>query len=287
MQKRLRDNNMRFFGTQIASNHGEHGKGPILIAEVRMLRIANILAITALTTGLASVVGPSAWATPLEAPGSCPTGCGTILGATTLDPMILHFDENGNATIAVNGGAAVPLMGMQERDPSAPAGGGRLPVLAYALPQPVVSGDACFDDPPSYGGGLSDCLRFTDNTGVFNGAITGAGSQMIFYSIAEAPFALADTGFPANIGTGNLVTFLETVNPDGSSGFDYQPGGVPYPANDEYVGISDGPGGEVRIPEPVPLALLGSALAATGLAIRRRHQYRQFRSNPRGALRHD
>lgn len=185
--------------------------------------------------------------------------------------MILHFDENGNATIAVNGAVAVRLMGMLEPDPSAPAGGG-LPVLAYALPQPVISGDACFDDPPSYGSGLSDCLRFTDNNGVFTGAVTGAGSQMIFYSVAEAPFDLADTGFPLNIGTGNLETLLETVNPDGSSGFDYRPGGVPYPANNEYVGMSDGPGGEVRIPEPVTLALLGSALAAVGLAIHRRRQ---------------
>jgi hypothetical protein len=110
--------------------------------------------------------------------------------------MILDFDENGNATIAVNGGAAVPLIGMHERDPSAPAGSGGLPVLAYALPQPVISGTTCFDDPPSYGGGLSDCLRFTDNTGVFSGAVTGAGSQMIFYSIAEAPSLWPTPDFP-------------------------------------------------------------------------------------------
>lgn len=235
-----------------------------------MLRIPNTLAATVVVIAcLVLNAGTTARATVLPAPGSCTVDCG---GTGTADVMILHFDENGNPTIAVNGAAAVPLMGTQERDPSAPADGGGLPVLAYALPQPVISGDACFDDPPSYGGGLSDCLRFTDNTGVFSGAVTGAGSQMIFYSVAEAPFALADTGFPANIGTGNLVTLLETVNPDGSSGFDYQPGSVPYPANDEYVGISDGPGGEVRIPEPVALALLGSALAAMGLAIHRRRQ---------------
>jgi hypothetical protein len=233
-----------------------------------MLRIPTTLAVAAVTVGLVFIAGPNGWATPLE-PGAC---AGSNCGTATPDPMIMHFDENGNATIAVNGGAAMPLTGMLERDPSAPVGGGGLPVLAYALPQPVISGTACFDDPPNFGGGLSDCLRFTDNTGVFNGAVTGAGSQMIFYSIAEAPFALADTGFPANIGTGNLVTLLETVNPDGSSGFDYQPGGVPYPANNEYVGISDGPGGEVRIPEPATLALLSSALAAIGLAIRRRRQ---------------
>jgi PEP-CTERM motif len=134
----------------------------------------------------------------------------------------------------------------------------------------VISGTACFDDPPpAPAGTISDCLRFTDSTGVINGSVTAAGStQLIFYSIAEAPFAPADTGFPTNIGTGNLTTLVETVNPDGSSGFDYLPAGVHYPSNNEFVAISD----EATVPEPGTLALLGSAVAAMGLAIRRRRQ---------------
>lgn len=150
-----------------------------------MLRIPNTLAATVVVIACSVLnAGMTASAPVLPAPGSCTVDCG---GTGTPDVMILHFDENGNATIAVNGGTAVPLMGMQEPDPSAPVGGGGEPMLAYALPQPVISGDTCFDDPPSYGGGLSDCLRFTDNTGVFSGAVTGAGSQMIFYFIAEPP----------------------------------------------------------------------------------------------------
>jgi PEP-CTERM motif len=61
------------------------------------------------------------------------------------------------------------------------------------------------------------------------------------------------------------VDGTETVGLGGSS-FDYQPGGIPAPQNNEYKGISD------NIPEPASLALLGSAIVAAGFAIRRRRR---------------
>jgi hypothetical protein len=105
-------------GGNLVSPHRERERG-------EMSRIPNILAVTALATGLAVVVGPSAWAAVLEEPGTCAgTGCATDGTAVTPDPMILHIDEFGNGTIAQNGGPTVPLTGALESDPSAPAGGG-------------------------------------------------------------------------------------------------------------------------------------------------------------------
>ncbi|HEX7436190.1 MAG TPA: hypothetical protein VF308_05745, partial [Caldimonas sp.] len=54
--------------------------------------------------------------------------------------------------------------------------------------------------------------------------------------------ALADTGFPTNLGTGNFLAQLE-VGVKGNNGFDYRPGAA-YPLNNEYIGIS------VSVPEP-------------------------------------
>ena len=242
-----------------------------------MLRISTYLVSTALAGSLFMAVGMTATAQPLE-PGTCAgTGCATDGTAAAPDPMILHFDENGNATIAVNGGPTMTLTGSLMADPANPNGGGT-PVLTYLLPQPVVSGDVSFAEPPATASSCtptslsscSDWLRFTDNTGVINGNATGAGSRMIFYSdfeLGELNPDLADTGFPANIGTGNVFASVE-VGPEGNNGFDYLPAGVHYPANNEYVGISD-----AAVPEPTSLVLLGSAIAMMGLAKRRRRLF--------------
>src|ERR1700737_4262382 len=48
------------------------------------------------------------------------------------DPFRLTFDENGNGTIAVNGGTATTLRGTLVIDPSQGPGGGGL-VLTYLL----------------------------------------------------------------------------------------------------------------------------------------------------------
>jgi hypothetical protein len=184
--------------------------------------------------------------------------------AAALDPMILHFDENGHATIAQNGGPTMNLVGVLAADPSVPSGGGSQPVLTYFLPQHVITGDVSFSEPGG-GGKISDWLRFTDSSGSISGRVSGAGARMIFYSdfeLGEANTDLADTGFPLNLGTGNTTASAE-IGPEGNNGFDYRPAGVPYPSNNEYVGISD-------IPEPATLALLGASLVGLGVIRRRR-----------------
>ena len=230
-----------------------------------MLRIPNILAASALTAGLAFVMGPSAWAqTILGTPGSAPS----ILlspqaSVAPADPFQLHFDENGNATFVDTNGTSGTLQGTLKGIP-----GNATLVLQFTLPEPVVTGTVSFTEP---GGGTSDWLQFTDAN--FSTAGTTLGTTMIYTSdlpqggeVAD----LADTG-PPPLAAGNFLacgvsTFCPgEIGPEGNNGFDYRPGS-PYPANNEYIGISD------KIPEPASLALLGSAIMATGFAIRRRRR---------------
>jgi hypothetical protein len=181
--------------------------------------------------------------------------------------MLLNFNETGlglvsPSTIALNGGPATPLIGTLLLDPSIPVGAPPFSGLTFMLPEPVVTGSVSFTEP---GGGITDWLRFTDTSGNIAGAATGPGARMIFYSdISESsdPLGrpLADTGFPINIGSGNVLALtgpLGEVGVEGMNGFDYRPGGIPYPQNNEYIGISDAP---AAVPEPATLLLMASGL---------------------------
>lgn len=182
---------------------------------------------------------------------------------TPVGPFLLSFDEAGHATISVNGGPTTTLTGTLMADP-ATTGVGQPLALTFMLPEPVVTGDVSFSELAGVAGN-SDWLRFTDAAGHISGVATGAGPRMLFYSDIEVGginTGLADTGFPTNLGTGNVVTRLE-VGPEGSNGFDYQPGGVPAPLNNEYKGVSD------TVPEPATFLLLASGLL--GLAGWRRY----------------
>lgn len=116
---------------------------------------------------------------------------------TPAGELLVNFDENGNATMALNGGPSMPLMGSLMPDPAC---SGCAPALTYLLPESVISGDVAIVSPASQGGGISNWLRFTDDFGNIDGEATGDGSRMIYYSLC-CDDALAVVPFPANIGT--------------------------------------------------------------------------------------
>ncbi len=218
--------------------------------------------------GLVGVLGTSA--SGQVPPPQCGALCPGLSALEPVGPFLLNFDENGNATIKVGSGPTTPLVGTLVADPTIGPCVGCAPVLAYALPEPVVSGTVTIQEP---GGGLSDALRFTDSGGIIDGGATNPLSTiMIYYSDLPEPGSAnpdkADTGFPANLTLGNFFVGPTEIGPEGNNFFDYRPAGVPAPANNEYIGISD-----AAVPEPASLALLGSAIAVTGLIIRRRRRH--------------
>jgi hypothetical protein len=219
-------------------------------------RIWTYLSFIALTGYLVAAFGTNAGAQGvLGTPGSAGP-----------DPFRITFDENGKASFIDTNGSSGTLQGTLTGVP----GSANL-VLQFTLPEPVVTGTVSFTEP---GGGTSDWLQFTDAN--FSTAGMTAGSMMIYTSdlpeggeVAD----LADTG-PPPLPAGNFLqcgvsSFCAgEVGPEGNNGFEYRPGGVAYPANDEYSGISDAP----AVPEPPSFALLGSGIAATGVMMIRRRR---------------
>ncbi len=157
--------------------------------------------------------------------------------------FIFNFDENGNGSISINGGAFTPLPGVLADDPS--QAGVQL-VLTYFLPAaatPVGNGTVQVLEPT---GGLTDAIRFTDANGALTG---GTADRMIFYSDnAEGVDALADTGFPANLTSGAQGGPVTEVGTEGHNTFQFVASGP-----NIYNGVSDAP-------EPGTLFLLGMGL---------------------------
>jgi hypothetical protein len=214
------------------------------------MQTPNFLLSVTLAIGLTFALGMSVEAAQL-APG--------LSAVEPVGDILLVFDDMGKGTITVDGGAPSSLPGTLMDDPADPACPASCsPVLTYPLPEPVVSGDVAILTPD--GSETAAWLRFTDDAGTISGAATGMGTEMIFYF--EPPFASNIGGFNFVIGPSEVVT-------DGTATFNYQPGGVPFPQNNEFIGsMTIVP----AVPEPTSLALLGSFLAAMGVNVHRRRR---------------
>ena len=223
-----------------------------------MFKPSLIVLSIAVAAALAVGAGTSVRATPYS---SAPPG------EAASDPpglLKLVFDDLGNGTIFIGGSTVgMSLPGTFIDDPADPACPSLCtPELTYLLPaaESVITGDVAILDPS--GTVIADWLRFTDAAGDISGDASGPGARMIFYF--SAPFA-------SNIGDENFVVGpAQTVSGEIAT-FDYQPAGVPYPQDNEYIGSQAvTPPPPPGAPEPDALALLASAVVALAAAAGRR-----------------
>jgi len=187
-----------------------------MIANVRFLRSAIGLLLLLL----------AAFVVPLRA---------DTVGVSTnpLDPFVINFDENGNATVSINGAPAITVISHLGTDPT---GGSTNPVLIYNLPSTIGPGDLGIADST---GAISDIVRFYND---------GTGGHLIFYSDSTGTGDLADTGLPSNANIALTVT-------ESNGAFSFFSGGSAG-VNNDYYGISNA----VSAPEPSSMLLLGVGL---------------------------
>lgn len=180
-----------------------------------------------------------------------------LSAVSPIGELLLTFDDRGNGTIAIAGGQPTNLTGSLLDDPANPACPSTCtPALTYLLPKSVISGDVAIFAPD--GTDVAAWLRFTDDAGTISGAATGSGERLIFYF--QSPF-------PSNIGLENLVLGPTEVITDGVATFDYRPGDVPYPENNEYIGSIT----LAAVAEPASLTLFASwMVVSTAFYFRRR-----------------
>ena len=173
---------------------------------------------------------------------------GSLAHAQAQEFSTLTFDENGHATISVNGGTPATDPGFIDSNG----------FLAYQLPTFTGLGDVAIADPSvscTSATTCSDGLRFTNLTSDTTGSVMEFMSQ-------PGGGALADTGFASNFS----FDFVGATE-DASGNFSYEPSGGCFPSRDANCYIGTSANTIVAVPEPASLPLLGGGLLVLSVLI--------------------